>query len=66
MFHFILMPFFYFVEYSKELKDAFWCKHLNDPEEDCKHKNEQEHCPVKCCQFFKPIDECPRFIPGND
>ena len=49
------MQFFYFVEYSKELKDAFWCKHLNDPEEDCKHENEQEHCPVKC---FYSINKC--------
>ena len=58
MFTFISMPFFYFVKYSKELKDEFWCKHLNDLEENCKHEREKKHCPVKCCPYVNSIENC--------
>ena len=61
MCHYIWISCFYFVEYSG---DAFWCEHLDDLEEDCKHEKEKEQCPVKCCPFVKPIEDCPN--PGNE
>ena len=41
------------------MKDEFWCEYLNEPDENCKHDQEQKSCPLKCCPFLKPDHACP-------